>query len=374
MLKFQINEIESAQLNPGEEEGLQEEIRIVGNAGRLAELAARAHDSLYASDTSCISNLSVILNDLKEIARIDERASDSLKSLEEALPLLEETSYFLRDYKDNIDFSPRRLEEIQERLELIKSLKRKYNSDIRGILDYRGKAVTEHEDLQHSEERLGLLQEKLLTMKERFTRAARHLSEKRTLLAKKIESKVETELSALSMSGSRFSIHIKQDNGDDTADGCKSTETGIDYIEFLIAPNVGEELKPVSKTASGGELSRIMLALKGILAKGDNIPVLIFDEIDAGIGGNAAETVGHKLNNLASSHQIISITHLAQIASYAKSHLKIEKKVHNKRTFVEIKIIEQDERIKEIARMLSGKTTPASLKHAKELLRKSGNH
>ena len=374
MLKFQINEIERAQLHPGEEEGLQEEIRVLGNAGRLAELAAKAYDSLYASDMSCILNLSVILNDLKEIARIDDRASDALKSLEEALPLLEETSYFLRDYKDDIDFSPGRLEEIQERLELIKSMKRKYDSDMQGILDYREKAVIEHEELQHSEEKLGLLQEERLTMKDRLTKAARHLSEKRKILAKKIESKVETELSALSMSGSRFFIHIRQDEGDDTADGCKSTETGIDHIEFLVAPNVGEELKPVSKTASGGELSRIMLALKGIMAKGDNIPVLIFDEIDAGIGGKAAETVGHKLNNLASSHQIISITHLAQIASYAKSHLKIEKKVQNKRTFVDIKTIEQDERIQEVARMLSGKNTTASLKHAKEMLRKSGSH
>ena len=370
ILKFQMNEIEAAKLNPGEEEKLAEDVKILGSAGRLAELATGAYDSLYSSDSSCISTLSSIRNSLREISDIDARATEYLKSIEEAIPLLEETAYFLRDYKDEIDFSPDRLQRAQERLELIKSLKKKYGSNIKEILGYWGKASIELEDLQHSEEKLESLRKEREMMNDKFTEAAHNLSKKREALSKKIESKVEAELSELSMAGTKFSIQITQDDGNDTADGLKANGSGIDHVEFLIAPNVGEELKPVAKTASGGELSRVMLALKGTFAKGDKIPVLIFDEIDAGIGGKAAETVGQKLHSLSSSHQIISITHLPQIASYAKSHLKIEKAVKGKRTVVEIYKIEKDERTAEVARMLSGKISDVSLKHAKEMLRK----
>lgn len=371
ILRFQTGEIEAAGLRPGEEEALTEEVKILGSAGRLAELSNTAYETLYSSETACITNLSVILNNLKEIAHIDGRANDALKSVGDALPLLEEAAYFLRDYKEDIDFSPERLEAVQERLELIKGLKRKYGADIQAVLDYREKAVAELEELQDSEERLTSLRTELTGLKEKLTSAAHELSDKRKAVAKKIEAEVVAELSELSMPGTKFSISITHEQGEDTSDGFRATYKGIDKIEFMIAPNIGEELKPVSKTASGGELSRIMLALKGILAKGDHIPVLIFDEIDAGIGGKAAETVGRKLAGLAASHQIISITHLPQIASYADHHLKIEKKVTNNRTVVEINRIDKDERTAEVARMLSGKISDASMKHAKEMLKSS---
>lgn len=373
ILKYQLSEIEAAGLRPGEEEELAEELKILSSAGRLTELANQAHESLSSSETACMTNLTKILNSLKEIRSIDARADEALKSVEDALPLLEETAYFLRDYKDAIDFSPERLETVQERLEFIKGLKRKYGADIQAILDYGEKAGTEIEGLLYSEERLESLKTELAGLKNKLTETANELSNKRKAVAIKIESKVVAELAELSMPGTKFSIRMTREEGDDTADGFRATHRGIDNIEFLIAPNVGEELKPVSKTASGGELSRIMLALKGIMAKGDHIPVLIFDEIDAGIGGRAAETVGQKLNNLASRHQIISITHLPQIASYAGTHLKIEKKVKDKRTIVEISRIEKDERTEELARMLSGETTSVSLKHAKEMLKKSSS-
>jgi len=314
--------------------------------------------------------LSKIQDNLKDISGIDARANDALKSVGDAIPLLEEAAYFLRDYKDEIDFSPERLEAVQERLELIKGLKRKYGADIQAVLDYREKGVTELEELQFSEEKVESLKTELAALKNRLTETANGLSGKRKSVAEKIESKVVAELAELSMPGTKFSIRITRDKGDDTSDGFRATHRGVDNIEFMISPNVGEELKPVSKIASGGELSRIMLALKGIMAGGDHIPVLIFDEIDAGIGGRAAETVGQKLNNLASRHQIISITHLPQIASYAGTHLKIEKKIKDKRTIVEISRIEKDERTEELARMLSGETSAVSLKHAKEMLKK----
>ena len=372
ILKYQISEIDAAVLRPGEEEELAEELKILSSAGRLAELANQAHESLYASETACITNLTKILNSLKEIRSIDTRAGDALKSVEDALPLLEETAYFLRDYKDEIDFSPERLETVHERIELIKGLKRKYGADIQAVLDYREKAETELEGLQHSEERLASLKTELEALKNSLTQIVNDLSDKRKAVATKIQSKVIAELAELSMPGTKFSVMMTREQGDDTADGFRATHRGIDNIEFMISPNVGEELKPVSKIASGGELSRIMLALKGILAKGDNIPVLIFDEIDAGIGGKAAETVGQKLRSLATRHQIISITHLPQIASYAKAHLKIEKKVKDKRTTVQISRIEKDERVHEVARMLSGETSEVSIRHAKEMLKKGG--
>ena len=372
ILRYQVNEIETADLKTGEEKELSEEVKILSSASLLTELANQAYESLYSSDSACLTNLSKILNSLKEISNIDVRAADAVKSAEEAIPLLEETAYFLRDYKDSLNFNPERLEEIQTRLELIKGLKKKYGGNIQGVLDYREKGLRELDELQHSEEKLETLNAELKKLKNILTEKAQHLSKQRKAVAKKIEQQVISELSSLSMPDTRFSIQITQEAGDNTADGFKANSKGIDKIEYLISPNIGEELKPLSKIASGGELSRVMLALKGILAKGDKIPVLIFDEIDAGIGGRAAETVGQKLKSLSASHQIICITHLPQIASYADTHLKIEKKIKAKRTTVEVRKIEKDERTVEIARMLSGDSSEVSIKHAKEMLKLKG--
>ncbi len=369
MLKFQINEIDAADLKAGEEESLTEELKVLGSAVRLTELANNAYDSLYSSESSCISNLSRILGSLKAISAIDSKADGSVKSLEEALPLLEEVAYFLRDYKESLNFSPERLDSAHERLELIKGFKRKYGENINAILDFKDKAEEEFNELEHSEEMLGSLKEELAGLKEAFTEKALSLSKKRGQVAKKIEPLIEAELSKLSMPDTKFSINFSRETGDDTTDGLKAAENGIDSIEFLISPNVGEELKPLSKIASGGELSRVMLALKGTLSKGDRIPVLVFDEIDAGIGGIAAEAVGQRLKDLSASHQVICITHLPQIASYADRHLRIEKKVKGKRTVVEIREIEKEERTEEIARMLSGDASDVSMKHAREMLK-----
>jgi len=371
ILMFQINEIESAGLKIGEDEELSGEIKILSNASRLAELANHAYDFLYSSENACITNLSKTLNLLKEISLIDAKAEEALKSSEESLSMLQDVAYFLRDYKEGIDFNPERLERAQERLELIKGLKRKYGNNIQEILAYKGRAFRELDELQHAEERLETLRAELENIKIELGEKAHALSRKRKNAAKNIEQQVVKELSALSMPNTRFSIHITNENGEDTIDGLKANPHGIDKVEFLLSPNVGEELRPLSKIASGGELSRIMLALKSILSEGDRIPVIIFDEIDAGIGGAAAETVGRKLKALSARHQVICITHLPQIASYADTHLRIEKKVLGQRTKVEIRKIEGDERTKEIARMLSGDSSDVSIKHAKEMLRKT---
>jgi DNA repair protein RecN (Recombination protein N) len=374
MLRFQINEIESANLIPSEEEELTEEVKILSNTVRLAELSNEAYESLYLSDSSCITALSKILDALIEISEIDARAADAVQSIKNAQPLLEETGYFLRDYREGLDFDPQRLGSVQERLELIKGLKRKYGSSIKEVLDFREKAVAELEGLQHSEEKLLSLKKELDELRAEFTGKAQQLSKKRKNTAKKIEKLVKKQLSELSMPDTEFAVRIIHEKGDDTTDGLQAAENGIDNIEFLISPNIGEDLRPLSKTASGGELSRIMLALKVILAKEDKMPVLVFDEIDAGIGGAAGETVGKKLSTLASTHQVICITHLPQIASYADSHLKIEKKTKMERTMVEVNRIEKEQRTEEVARMLSGRISDVSMKHARELLKpKSGS-
>ncbi len=370
MLGFQINEIEDADLSPGEEERLAEEEKILGSAVHLAELSNRAYESLYSSDASCITILSNILKDLKDISEIDSRADETVMSVKEALPLLEETGYFLRDYKDGLDFDPARLELVQEKLELIKRLGRKYGGSVREIIEFREKAVEELEGIRHSEEEHGAMKAELEELKVSFTKKAEALSKKRIKISKKIESEVVAQLNELSMPDTQFSVRITQEEGADTTDGLKACSSGIDAIEFLISPNVGEDPKPLAKIASGGELSRIMLALKVILAKGDEMPVLVFDEIDTGIGGRTADTVGEKLKGLSSYHQVLCITHLPQIASYADGHLKIEKKAGKERTTVDINKIKKDERTEEIARMLGGKISKVSLKHAEEMLAK----
>ncbi len=370
ILRFQINEIEAADLTPGEDEELSEDVKILDSAGRLLELANQAYDAIYASDLSCITTLSKVLDALREISGIDARAKEALKSVEDALPLLEETGYFLRDYKNNLDFNPQRLGQVQERLELIKKLAGKYGDGIQEILDYKENALMELEGLQHAGEKLETYRTGLEQLKCELTEKARLLSEKRKNSARKIETEVVAQLSELSMPDTEFSVRITHEKGEDTTDGLKASRSGIDNIEFLISPNIGEEPRPLSKTASGGELSRVMLALKVILAKGDKISVLIFDEIDAGIGGRAAETVGRKLKGLSSYHQVICITHLPQIAAYADRHLRIQKRVRQDRTTVEISQIEKGERTEEIARMLSGGISDVSIKHAEEMLKK----
>ncbi len=373
ILKFQLNEIDAADLSPGEEEELTEEVKVQSSAVHLVELASRAYESLYSAEASCITTFSKILDAMREISEIDASVNEDLKSAEDALPLLEETGYFLRDYKDSHEFRPERLELAQERLEVIKALKRKYGNSIQEILDYREKGLTELEDLEHSEEKLESLNVELGNLKSKLTNKVQQLSKKRKSVAKKIESEVVAQLSELSMPDTRFAIQINREEGDDTTDGFRATYSGIDNIEFMISPNIGEDLRPLAKTASGGELSRIMLALKVILATGDKIPILIFDEIDAGIGGRTAETVGNKLKGLSLTHQVICITHLPQIASNADEHLRIEKKTAKKRTKVEIARVENSERTEEVARMLSGEISEVSLKHARELLRKGRN-
>jgi DNA repair protein RecN (Recombination protein N) len=359
LLRFQINEIDTASLKHGEKETLIEEGKILSNLSRLNELTETAYSMLYGSEGSCMEGLSKIITKVREMASIDQSVSDTLNMLESALPLIEDAAISLREYKDKYDIEPERLAEIEERLELIKKLERKYGEGIETILKYRDEAEEELKELEFTDERLESLEAEIRTKEEMLLSTAHTLSERRKKVAKKIEELVKNELKELAFGHPDFIIDIKED---------VITSHGIDRVEFLFSANPGELPKPLIKIASGGELSRVMLALKSILANVDNIPILIFDEVDAGIGGRTAEHVGRKLKAISNKHQVLCTTHLPQIASMGDFHLKIEKRQKDKRVYVEVRELSGRERLDEIARMLSGKITEVSLKHAGELL------
>ncbi|MBT9537500.1 MAG: DNA repair protein RecN [Nitrospirae bacterium] len=362
LLSFQINEIDSASLKKGEKEALEEERVILFNLNKLNELVETAYTMLYASEGACTEKLDSVISKLREMSAIDPSINETLGLLESAKPLLEDGALSLRGFKEKYDLDPKRLETIEERLETIKKLEKKYGDGADSIIRYRDEAEKELSTLKHSDEKIDMLECRLREKEEELMNAAAHLSEKRKQTARDISKAVEKILKELAFEKAGFRVDVRPS---------PLSSTGIDIIEFLFSANPGEPLKPLAKVASGGELSRIMLALKNILADVDSIPVLIFDEVDAGIGGRTAESVGMKLKRLSKTHQVICITHLPQIASAADFHIMTEKSQTKDSTSVKIKELTPDERMAEIARMLSGKITDVSLKHAGELLERS---
>lgn len=362
LLSFQISEIATASLKPGEKETLENERSILSNLSRLNELTETAYAMLYDSEGACIEKLSSVISKLKEMSSIDSSISETLALLESAMPLLEDGSISLRGHKEKYDLDPNRLENIEERLETIKKLEKKYGENIGSVLGYRDEAEKELASLGQADEKAGAVENQLKEKEEKLLKAATQLSEKRKKTADEISRAVEKILKELAFEKAGFRAETKP---------APLSSSGIDNVEFLFSANPGEALKPLSRVASGGELSRIMLALKNILADVDKIPVLIFDEVDAGIGGRTAESVSVKLKKLAKAHQVICITHLPQIASAADFHIMTEKFQKKDNTFIKIKALSEDERKAEIARMLSGKITDVSLRHAGELLERN---
>ena len=359
LLRFQMNEIDTASLKPGEKEALIEERTILSNVSRLKELTETSYSMLYGSEGSCTERLYSVIAKVREMSSLDQSLSETLNLLESAIPSIEDAAISLRGLKDKYDLEPERLAEIEERIELIKRLERKYGEGIETILSYRDEAEEELKGLELTDERLDSLEAELKEKEDILLNAAFSLSEKRKKVAHMIEELVKKELKELAFSNAEFRIDMRQES---------ITSTGLDRVEFMFSANPGEPPKPLIKIASGGELSRVMLALKTILADVDNLPVLIFDEVDAGIGGRTAESVGKKLKKISNKHQALCTTHLPQIASLGDFHLQINKRQRDGRVYVEVKELTGKERQDEIARMLSGKITDTSLKHAKELL------
>jgi len=360
LLRFQISEIESLAPKPGEDTELESEKALLSNIRRLGELLESAYSELYSLEGSSIERLSKAISFLREMASIDNEVSAPLELLESSLPLIEEAISTLRTFREKrYDPDPSRLEYVEERLDHLKKLKKKYGDTIEEVLEYLNKIKAELLEIEGADEKKEEVEIALKEKENTLYNAALNLSRKRKSVSEKLQKAIVPVLKELAMKNADFKIEIKD---------APISPTGIDSVEFLFSANPLEALKPLSKVASGGELSRIMLALKGALREADDISVLIFDEVDSGIGGKTAENVAKKLKALSQKKQVICITHLPQIASVADCHLLIEKMQTKTGVNVIIKELKGDDRKKEIARMLSGNITEASLRHAEELI------
>jgi len=367
-LSFEINEIESSRLSPGEWEALLAERNILKNAEKIADLVekALAYSSLQEDSVSAL--LLKLEGTVHELGRYDPGFQAFSEPLNQTAIAVGELSDFLVKFKEKQHLGPERLEELEERLSVIEKLKRKYGRGIEEVLLYLARIKQERDDLLQSEERLADLETEIGKILAQYKSNAEHLSRRRKEGAKGLEAQVEKEIALLGMKRARFKVSI----GTESFPGLeidKVRESGLDNVEFLISPNPGEELRPLRKIASGGELSRIMLALKTVGKEKAGSRTLIFDEIDSGIGGKTAECIAQKLRELARRHQVICITHLPQIASFAPHHFRIEKKMEKDRTYTTVKELGFEERVQEVSRLLSGShITATSLQNAKEML------
>jgi DNA repair protein RecN (Recombination protein N) len=379
LYQFQIQEIERSNLSPDEEGRLIGERRILENAESLFELSSRLYDQLHESEASLLERLTSLSKELKGGVGIDSRLKEPNETLESCLITLQEVARFMEDYKGSLEFDPDRLEMIRERLDLLNTLKRKYDKSIEEILIHKEQIEKDLGRIENKDETINGLKEEINKLSQTLQRECILLSQKRRAKASDLSKKIQKALSTLGMDKTRFEIRITQkqdENGLLELDGKRYLvdDKGMDQVEFFVSPNPGEELKPLAKIASGGEISRIMLALKSILAKTDQVETMIFDEIDVGIGGEVASAVGKSLKDLASSHQVIVITHLQQIASQADHHFKVFKESAKKRTVTRITRLDEEERVKEIARMISGeKVSQVTLKQAKEMIKTTEN-
>ena len=379
LLEFEMKELTAANLEDGEDEALTAEARILSNAEELAKSASRLY-ALLDGDTSNSTNASVLerLKDaaktLAKLSELDNTLSEVQERLETSLYELEDVALHVRHYRDTVEYNPMRLDEITDRLSLIAKLKRRYGNTIAEILAYHAEADQKLQALELGSEKQEALQVEIDKAVQEAQHLCSSLSLKRQHVAKQLSKQIEKELRTLGMDKAEFQAsvqHIADPRGPFQIDGehYGFRSHGMDDVEFLIAPNVGSEARPITKIASGGEISRIMLALKTVLVQVDEIPTLLFDEIDSGIGGKVADVVGRKLKELSESAQVICITHLPQIARFADRHFRVDKDVvGEERTLITAKPLTPEEQINEIARMHGGKETEIGLAHARELL------
>ncbi|MGB9720718.1 MAG: DNA repair protein RecN [bacterium] len=363
-LKFEIDEIEKANLKTNEEEILTEEKNLLQTGEKRAKLIDEILPCLYETESSAYENLATIHRLIEELGNLDPRSEiKNLKStIETSISNIEDAYRQLIDYREKIDFSPQRLEEVMERLDLIHTLKKKYRRDISGILEYLGYTRNEIEKLEKTEFEIEKLQNQLQLLAKQLNNLAAELSRKRKSTARMMEKEIIKILNRLGMERAQYQIRFTEKPMD---------ETGMDDVEFYISTNPGEELKPLNKVVSGGEISRITLGLKTILSEADRIHTIIFDEVDTGISGRIAEAVGELLFTLSKDHQVICITHLPQITMFADNHIMVRKEIKKDTTQVNVLKLDDSMRKMEIARMLGGKEiTKKTLEHAEEILQK----
>jgi DNA repair protein RecN (Recombination protein N) len=360
LMAFQSREIESSGIFAGEDGALKEERGVLTHVRKLMAFAREAEDRLEGEEGSVIEKVQSTLHQGQDLVAIDPSLSQPLKSLEAVLIQLQETALGLREYSRRLDFNPDRLERVETRLDEIEGLKRKYGKTIEDIFLFKDKIDGALGSLSSEDERLSELERSLKPLEEALSSLGQRLSKERKKVSDGLRQSVEKELASLGMKKTSFEILIED---------APASHKGTDRVEFLISPNVGEPVKPLAKIASGGELSRIMLAMKRILARVGGRQVLIFDEVDSGIGGATAEVVGRKLKELSRDHQIICVTHLPQIASFADLHHSVRKETKSGRTLTRVDRLDRNGVTDEIARMLGGvKMSDKTRAHAQEMI------
>lgn len=381
-LRFQIDEISQAKLREGEDGELEMEHNVLSSFEKLKALSYDAYQALQGEDashhsTSTLGKLNDAVQMMKKIVDSDPALKQQLGFLEETVYGLEEVARDITSYSDGLEYDPKQLEVIESRLELIRNLKRKYGQTVAEVLDYLGKIEGELEGLSHSSERRAQLEEVRSSLKEAMGRMASELSSKRSRAGRQLATEVKRELHDLDMSQVVFEVSMTQapaPEGIPFPDGesYAFSNEGVDTVEFIVSTNPGEPLKPLAKIASTGEISRFTLALKGALSEADNIPVLVFDEIDIGVGGRSGEIIGKKLWSLSRNHQVICVTHLPQIAAFADAHFSVHKVAAGARTLSMLETLQGESRLKELAAMLAGpQYTETSLNDARELVQRA---
>ncbi len=368
LLAFQLKEIDAAKLKKDEEEHLNQQSQLLANSEKIFEGVAKSYSLLYegSSAPSIYDMISQVTAALHGIINYDPTLQDFYRSLEEMQYRLQDISHDIRNYKDNIDFEPALLNEIEARLDIINNLRRKYGRTVEAVLEYRDTIAVELELLQNSEVEIQKIRSDIDKQAAVLMKLSTDLSKLRKETAAEMEKALIEILETLNMGKVAFVVDILPFK--ETKTGQRFTAKGIDQVEFLISTNIGEAPRPLAKIASGGEMSRIMLALKTILADADNIGCLIFDEIDTGISGKTAQIVGEKLQYIANKHQVLCITHLPQIASQADTHYLIEKFSDQKITRTAVTRLDDEKRVMEISRLLGGESSDITIKLAQELM------
>ncbi len=357
LLEYQVNEIESAHLVAGEKEELTEQKNIIENAEKIVVSINEAYSCLY-EENSAYDAVSRACNALERILGIDSAIDEIQSKISEVRYIIEDSVHELSSYGDGVEFNENDLNDIEERLDLITKLERKYGGSIEAALDYYQSASEELDALSNADETVVKLQKELEGVEKEIGAESKKIARHRAEWGKKLQKEIEQSLAELDMPKVRFEVVIEQ---------TEYTAKGADSVEFFICPNVGEQMKPLVQIASGGELSRVMLAIKSILS--DNVDTLIFDEIDTGVSGSAAQKIAKKLSALAKGKQIICVSHQPQLAAIADNHYKLEKRAEGERTVTDIKELQKDDRIMELARIIDGDNiTETAVKHAREML------
>lgn len=376
-LNFQIQEIQAAKLRPGEDEELKQEHTILANAQRLIAETNSAYEALYGNsqgEKGSLDLLAEVGQTIRDLEKIDPQLGKEREVWEDVHTRLTDLARAIRDYRDRIDYRPERLTEVEERIDLIYNLKRKYGETILQILTFADEARKELEGITHRTKRIAELEAEEKELLAHIAEMAGELSRARKEDALRLSKAIEEELAQLQMEKARFQVEISHPPAEDgvVIDGQRLAfdATGIDTVEFLVSPNPGEPLKPLAKIASGGETSRLMLALKTVLVAADRTPSLIFDEIDAGLGARAGEVVGGKLWSLTSTHQVLCVTHLPQIAAFADAHFRVRKEVVKGRALTQAKPLEEKARLGELALMIGAKSA-AVQESAREMYQRS---